>query len=149
MNPYSEKYPGNGDFALVDGITGGLNFNDGRWQGFEGKDFEVIVDLHEIQKLKSVSINFLQAPDFWIFFPKRVTFKISNDNKLFNNTKTIINKHPLKTTDASIQSFEIDFDNIPGRFIKIKAENIGTCPVWHKGSGGNAWLFTDEIIVDN
>ncbi len=35
LNPYSEKYPLVMGIALVDGITGGLNFNDGRWQGFE------------------------------------------------------------------------------------------------------------------
>jgi len=25
---------------------------------------------------------------------------------------------------------------------------VGVCPEWHKGAGGKAWLFVDEIFVE-
>jgi hypothetical protein len=34
------------------------------------------------------------------------------------------------------------------RYIKVRAKNIGACPDWHPGSGGKAWLFVDEIMVE-
>ena len=33
-------------------------------------------------------------------------------------------------------------------YIKIVAENYGICPEWHLGSGGDTWLFLDEITVE-
>ena len=30
----------------------------------------------------------------------------------------------------------------------VTATNIKTCPPWHAGAGGKAWMFTDEIIVE-
>ena len=38
-------------------------------------------------------------------------------------------------------------EGIKSRYIKLKASNIGQCPEYHPGSGGKAWIFTDEIII--
>ena len=35
-----------------------------------------------------------------------------------------------------------------GRFVRLLAENLGICPDWHKGAGGKAWLFIDEITIN-
>jgi hypothetical protein len=32
--------------------------------------------------------------------------------------------------------------------IRVVAKNIGTCPDWHQGAGGKAWIFADEIIIE-
>ena len=42
----------------------------------------------------------------------------------------------------------MDMNKANARYIKVKATNIGECPEWHKGAGGKAWLFVDEIIVE-
>ena len=34
------------------------------------------------------------------------------------------------------------------RFIRIAAENIGSCPEWHTGAAGKAWIFVSEIVVE-
>jgi hypothetical protein len=44
--------------------------------------------------------------------------------------------------------FKADLNNLAARFVKIHAANIGTCPDWHKGTGGKTWLFVDEIIIN-
>jgi hypothetical protein len=33
-------------------------------------------------------------------------------------------------------------------YIRIHAKNIAVCPEWHKGAGGKAWLFVDEIMIN-
>ena len=30
----------------------------------------------------------------------------------------------------------------------MKAQNVKVCPKWHKGAGGKAWLFVDEIVIE-
>lgn len=34
------------------------------------------------------------------------------------------------------------------RYVRTHALNVGVCPDWHAGAGGDAWLFVDEIVVE-
>jgi len=145
--PYNEKYPGSGELSLVDGITGSLSFNDGKWKGFEEVDFEAVLDFSTVQKVNNISINFLQSTDFWIFAPEYVSVSFSTDGKYFNSEKKIINKTLAEVVDLSINNFSVNLDNIETRYVKIHAKNIETCPAWHIGAGGKAWLFVDEIVI--
>ncbi|MGA2586453.1 MAG: hypothetical protein ABSF88_05470 [Candidatus Aminicenantales bacterium] len=31
---------------------------------------------------------------------------------------------------------------------RSKTKSALRCPPWHKGAGGKAWLFIDEIVID-
>ena len=44
----------------------------------------------------------------------------------------------------------IDFEQeiaSPIRYIRVRAKNMGACPEWHPGSGGDYWIFIDEITL--
>jgi alpha-L-fucosidase len=41
----------------------------------------------------------------------------------------------------------IPLNGVKARYVKLVAENVGICPAWHKGAGGDAWLFVDEILM--
>ena len=47
-----------------------------------------------------------------------------------------------------VEDFSFSFKELTGRYVKIKAYNIGKCPNWHKGAGGKAWVFCDEVIIE-
>ena len=38
--------------------------------------------------------------------------------------------------------------NQSARYVLIKAINREVCPNWHAGSGGKAWVFSDEIVIE-
>jgi hexosaminidase len=146
-SPYAAKYSGGGPAALIDGIKGTTNFHDGLWQGFEGVDFEGIIDLGEVKEISSVSPTFLFNQDSWIFLPVQVEISLSADNIAFNNIKTIVNDVPQKSTDVLIKEFAASYNKEKARYIKVKALSIKKCPDWHSGAGGKAWLLIDEIVV--
>lgn len=145
--PYSEKYPASGSLALVDGLRGSLNYNDGRWQGFEGDDFDVTIDLGKTTTVGSVSADFLQSTDFWIFYPAQVTFSTSLDGQKFTSVALVKNENPAGGPDLSRKNFTAGFTSQPVRYVRIQAQNIKTCPSWHAGAGGKAWLFIDEVDI--
>ena len=58
---YSEFYESNRDYTLIDGKIGSLNFKDGNWQGFFGKDIKCIIDLKETISVSKVKSNFFQC----------------------------------------------------------------------------------------
>lgn len=146
--PYNERYNGGGAMALTDGRTGSTDFQKGEWQGFEGKDLEVVIDLTKTTEIKNLSINFLGDPDKWIFLPREVVFSVSDDGKNFKRVADILNDLPVTNNDLLVKKFSSKIDNNSARYLKVFAKNIGTCQPWHKGAGGKAWLFVDEVAID-
>jgi predicted alpha-1,2-mannosidase len=144
---YSPAHTGGGPLGLIDSIKGSSNFNTDAWQGYEGNDLLAVVDLGKVQKISSVSTSFLQNVGSWIFYPKKVEYLISSDNKNFTN---IYNENITTTkenSDNGIKNIKADMENDHARYVKVIAKNFGVCPTWHVASGGKAWLFIDEITI--
>jgi hypothetical protein len=147
VTPYSPKYPACGDTGLTNGIRGGDSF-ELNWVGFEGSDVEIVVDLERLVPIRSVRMDFIQASDFWIFLPKRVSYFVSGDGESFRRVAEIGHDAP-ETRDADgVRTFAAELDGAQARYVRVHAVNRKTCPEWHVGAGGSCWLFTDEIIVE-
>lgn len=147
-NLYHERYRANGENSLIDGIRGTENFKDGNWQGYEGEDFEAVIDLGTEQEIQKVIPRFYLNSNSWIFLPAQVEVSLSLDGKDFFVNKTIVNDIPQKNAEIILKDFTTDFNFVRARFIKVVGKNIKICPEWHPGAGGKAWLFIDEIVVE-
>ncbi len=145
---YSSKYPGGGDLSLVNSLRGSENFRDDLWQGFEGNNLDVVIDLGKEQTVSSFSIGTLQSVNSWIFFPKTVIILASDDGEEFDQVAEIHNDVSDKLKGNILKTFEAEVNKTKTRFVRIVAENIGVCPQWHPGAGGKAWIFVDEIIIE-
>lgn len=145
---YDNKYPGSGIYTLIDGFIGSSDFNNGKWQGFNGNNLDVTIDLGEVKKINKISARFLRDIKSYIFLPQSVEYFVSNNKKDFKSIKKIISDLPNKEGKTIIKTFDFEPKNISARYIHIVAKNIGVCPDWHIGAGDKAWLFTDEIIIE-
>ena len=145
---YSEKFKASGKMALVDGRTGSPDFTDGRWQGFEGKDMEVVVDIGRVTPVWRITAGFLQSLPVWIFHPVEISFYISTDGKEYRMMGVIDNFPDRASLKDGVRYFESLIYGAPARFVRVRAKSIGVCPPWHHGAGGPAWLFADEVIVE-
>jgi predicted alpha-1,2-mannosidase len=146
---YSSQYTGGGDYALIDGIRGTSNWSGGGWQGYWGKDFVAVVDLGNIETVSGVGAGFLQDMGSWIWMPKRVDFELSVDGKTFVHAVSIVNEVPDNRGGVVTRDFVKPIAAQPARYVRIRAVNFGKIPEWHPGSGGNAWIFVDEILIDH
>ncbi len=144
-NPYSKKYRGGGNNALINGIKGSSNYYDGVWQAFKGDDMNVTIDLGEIQQINEVRIGFYDAVPSWIFLPVEVILKVSYNG---DNYQLLSSANDITGGDnSSIVNLEIKGLQSSARYIQIIAKNIGICPPGHPGEGKKAWLFIDEIEI--
>jgi len=143
----SWKYPANGIKTLTDGLRGDEDYRF-NWLGFEGEDMEVVLDLGEITTIKKVSADFLQVILSWVFLPQQIEVSISDDGNNFKNVSIVKNTESLEKDGAFIQTFYAEFAPVQTRYIKVKADNIEICPDWHIGHPLEAWIFTDEIVVE-
>jgi hexosaminidase len=148
LSNYSDKYSAGGNDALTNSLRGSVNLGDGRWQGYEGNDMEVVIDLGTETDINKVITGCLQTVGSWVFFPEVVSFFGSTDGKTFKALGTARNKISLKDPERKIQDFTIELSGEKARYIKVLAVNTGICPEWHSGAGEPAWLFVDEIIVE-
>ncbi len=147
-NPPVEKYSGSGDFTLTNSMRGSSNHSDGRWLGFKQVDMEAVIDLGEVISVKKISSSYLNNIKSWIFLPSKVSYAISKDGNNFEPIAVMENEYPENFSENIVKEFTSEFKEKETRYIKIIAKNINICPDWHMGSGGKAWLFCDEVMVD-
>ena len=145
---YSPQYTAGGDLALIDGIRGGKDFRTGAWQGYEGVDFDAVVDLGKIQTIHKISAGFLQDIGSWIWMPIFVKYAVSTDGKNFHPVGRVKNKVPDNDYSVIVKDFTKRLHHVKGRYVKVHAKNYGTVPQWHPGAGGKAWIFIDEIVIE-
>ena len=144
---YSSQYTGGGDFALIDGIRGTTNWSGGAWQGYWGKDFVALIDLGNVQTVSQVGAGFLQDVGSWIWMPRRVEIELSTDGKTFGPALPVANDVSERQEGVVTRDFVTTIPPQNARYIRIRAVNFGKIPSWHPGSGGDAWIFVDEILV--
>ncbi|MBN2279095.1 MAG: GH92 family glycosyl hydrolase [Candidatus Marinimicrobia bacterium] len=144
----SGHYSGDGETTLIDYNTGSENLASGQWLGFEGQDFEAVVDIFETKEIHLISTNFIQHMEKWVFMPLDVTYSVSDDGENFTTVATLKHDIPMEKEGPVIRKFSQKFSNLRARYVKVHARNIKVCPPWHRGNGGPAWIFIDEIVVE-
>lgn len=144
--PPSPKYPGQGPDTLINGKLSSRDFHDPEWMGFEKDDLEAEIDLGKVMEVKSVTGHFLQDQSSWIFRPANVRVSVSKDGREYQELKE--NRKPVKSDYSSkVVKVKTRVEQKEVRYIRVHAQNVGECPKWHIGSGGKAWIFCDEIVV--
>ncbi|NDI99988.1 alpha-mannosidase [Flavobacterium sp. LaA7.5] len=145
---YNPQYHAGGADGLIDGIHGDGNWRKGDWQGYQGQDFEAVIDLQKKIPVTNIAARFLQDSRSWILMPTKVEFYTSDDNKNFTLIDTIENTIAPQDYAIQVTDFGTNPENVTARYIKVKAYNYGTLPEWHQGHGGEAFIFIDEITVE-
>ncbi|MDL2297054.1 DUF4838 domain-containing protein, partial [Bacteroidales bacterium OttesenSCG-928-E04] len=144
----SPKYNSKGAAALTDGLFGFLDYRY-HWLGFEGEDMEAIVDLGEVKEINYMSVNFLEVPLSWIFYPVRTTFYCSTDKISWKKVGELSNPSTENLPHYAIRNDEVNFSPVAARYVKVVANSMKTCPEWHRGYGLPCWIFADEIVVND
>lgn len=150
--------------ALTDGVFGSdesWRFPDKigvNWVGYEGEHMEFILDLGEVQPVRSVNMEFLnaQAQPKWhqTILPKFVEYQLSVDGVNYENPIRIDNPHDPNPdnnpdiTKVRVQPFKADIGSKDARYIKVHAESPIEMPSWHIRAGSPAKIYTDEIVVN-
>lgn len=143
----NRQYHAGGPEGLIDGVLGSENWRKGDWQGYQGQDFEAVIDMQMETAVTEVSARFLQDSRSWILMPTKVEFYTSADNVNFALAATANNDVNPKLDATTIRTFSAQAQIARARYIKVKAYNFGALPQWHQGYGGEAFIFIDEITV--
>lgn len=135
--PYWRNYPANGEQTLTDGIRGGWNYSDQRWQGFVGNPrIDAVIDLDEVKTIHSVGADFMQicGPD--VYMPTKVIISASEDGEHYS-VLAEVNHKVTKDDKVSFKNFGWK-GKTRARYIRYQAD---------ADSKIGGVLFIDEIVV--
>ncbi|MEN9987310.1 MAG: hypothetical protein RLZZ585_349 [Bacteroidota bacterium] len=135
---------------LINGIKGTTDYQY-NWQGWQGRNAELIIDLGKIDSISNIRLNFLENNSAWIVGPKSLNVHIAtNLAELDASTSfqgSIENPDAGKQLPAGTYPLQLTLPSkTAGRFIYIQVINPGALPKW-RGVDGDGWLFIDEIEI--
>lgn len=139
---YHNSYQGEGEYGLVNTLRGTKNFHDGHWQAWLGKDMEAVVDMGNETAIHKVIIGTMENQGPGIYFPVAVTVYLSNDGENYKEAGKIERSY-ARNPAFDLKDFEIAFKEQSVRYVKVVVTNLKKTP-----SGGDVWLFVDEILID-
>ena len=136
----------NKEYALTDSKLGSLDFRDGNWQGFWGTDLEILIDLEKQINIESISANFYQYNNSWIFFPEYFEAWKSDDNTNWTQIGKSLNGINPEKRGKLIQTLSINNINDKVRYIKVKAKNILLTPHLGFVTAENYSIYYTQMI---
>ena len=137
LGRYAEKYRAEGDNTLTNGLRGDWGYLEGRWQGFiDSTGVDVVVDMGKVTDIRDVRVDFMHLYESVIYTPETIELMVSDDDKNFKTIDTV--RPGIKASeDYLVYPYKWKGD-VKGRYVRVKALSR------EKG----AWIFTDEIIVN-
>ncbi len=142
------KYSGKGGKTLMDLKRGTTNFVDGNWIGYENQHMTATIEFKNQTTVSNISVGSLSIPNDWIFFPTGYTIWGSVDGNNFTKIKTV--KLPIQKPSVIIErkAYNIDFDPIALKKVRLLVESPLKNPDWHAVPGGNSFIFVDELVFN-
>lgn len=148
VHPPSSKYAPLA--CLFDGRFGSeVDFHSG-WCGWEGEDMALTVDLPGPTHLGSIRMRFLRDQRNWIFAPARVRIDVSRDGQHWEMVYQGGERSASEARQEIVGVVEhvATFASRTITHLKVTAETLPAVPSWHRGAGGRAWVFADELVVE-
>jgi hypothetical protein len=144
----SPGYRGFGASALTDGCLGEPTHAAPEWLGFLGDDLDATVDLRAPREIRALAVHYLVSTSVGVFPPRRVEFAVSDDGRHFATLCTVEPEMPGRPAGPSTASATAGGLNAGGRYVRVRAVNLGMLPGWMVKQPIKAWLFVDEILVN-
>ncbi len=137
-----------GAATLTDGVNGTLNYNDGRWLGFEGKDMEAVIDLEKERNIKTISIYYQVCTKDRIFEPIGFIIEVSDDGINYTKISSKEGDPEKWKNEVNLKVYDATFAPTKGRYVRVTVKNRGICPSGYTYVGSKSWILVDEITVN-
>ncbi len=133
--------------TLVDLVKARAEARDPAWQGYEGNDLEVVLDLGRKLDLYELELSCFENHNARIFLPVKVVVEVSVDGRKFEKAAEKEFPLPEKPGTAGVKSLYVSLRGSEARFVRLKAASAGVVPEGFRNAGQKVWMLFDEIYV--
>ena len=149
------EYSGGGKFALADGEIGSNNFRDGKWQGYEGQDVELLYHWPEATDISDITVRYIHNFSAWILAHTDIEIYVKDGDGYKLAAQRHFDVEQIKGAgfgedqkkDVNVFAHTIDRLKLHTTDMKIVIRNPGKLPKEHYAAGYDSYLFMDEIII--
>ncbi|HLG40841.1 MAG TPA: FN3 associated domain-containing protein, partial [Chitinophagaceae bacterium] len=134
--------------TLINLGKGDKNFRSGKWVGFRNNSMEALLVFDQPAVVSTVSVSSLVDIDSYLMPPLSLEVWGGDDTKQLKLLSRIIPAQPARSQPSYLKLYEVKFQPITARYLKIIANPVLKLPKWHPGKGQRGWFFTDEIFVN-
>lgn len=146
MGSKPEQYTGGDEFALTNGVSGGIKtWNN--WVGLVNRNIDPVIDFGQPTAFGKVTFNFVNAKASWIWPPTAAELYGSDDGTNFK----LLSSKSIDTESlegATVEKVTLDAPNAKVRYLKLLVKAYGIIPKGWPGETNGAWLFVDEVVVE-
>lgn len=149
LQPINKKYKYDGEITLIDGLSGGNGYNDGRWIAFYGNNMEAVIDLKKSEPVNKAWVRLNINIGDQVFDLRKFIVSVSDDGENFREVAS--ENYPAITENYKngIYVREVSFDSVNARYIKLTVvPEMNIEADWHYGKNSPAYLFIDEVGVE-
>lgn len=147
--PPDEQYKGGSSNILIDLEKGeSNNFKSGKWLGYRNNRMESVFDFKQPQTVSSVTISTLIDIGSYIMPPAQIEIWGAGENGVYKKIKSLTPQQPTAIQPAFLKGFEISFEPVILKSVKVIAVPVGKLPAWHPGKGDKGWVFVDEVFFN-
>lgn len=145
--PWSPRYAAGGALALIDGVKGTRKYRDGKWQGFEGTDLVLEIDMKSSREVNSLSAGFLQYPGRRITWPEAVSFALSDNGKNWREVASFNIDPGEQRQGIKLKELTAKVERESARYVRVTMLHPKVAQD-QEGRSGSAWLLMDEITIE-
>ena len=136
----------NGDLSILTNGIKGANDYKVQWLGWEGKDFNLVLDMERPVNAASIEISSLWDPKSWVLHPASVSCLVSKNGKDYMSIGKIVTEGDQQQEEIS-RVFKFKAPDYAIRHIKFEVKGTIHLFGWHPSAGWKSWVFIDEITV--
>jgi len=143
--PPNSQYTGGGKDALIDGINGTVNWQAGRWQGYQNEVVTFDLDFKEKRKVSTVSASFVSDARSWILMPSKV--EVYSEGKLIGSQSYVVDAF---TEGNFLETITVELDpKVKMDKLQVRIYSAGRLPKGHPGftMDGDSFFFVDELKI--
>lgn len=146
-DPLPSKKYSNGDLTYLTNGVRGANDYKVHWLGWEGQDFELVLDLEEVKDANTIEISTLWDKKSWILHPLSISCFVSKDGDNYQ----FIGKHTVEGDqfkESPNRNYLFETKGKKYRYVKFDVKGTMKLFDWHPSAGYTSWVFVDEIVVE-
>ena len=144
----AEEYKDAKNKTLIDLVKGDNDFRSGKWVGFRKNKMEDLLLFNHPVVVSSVTMSTLIDIGAYLMPPLSIEVWGGDDPKKLNLLRRITPEQPTMQKPPYQKGYEVKFDPVSVKYIKVVAVPVPKLPTWHPGKGDKGWVFTDEIFVN-
>ena len=133
---------------LTDGQKGDFNYGNGKWIGYHGTPMQAVLYFDTVKTISSVTVSSLINIDGYIMPPLQLEVWAGSDLAHLRLLKKMNPLQPEKVVPAYLKGFDLTFEPVKEKFIKVVVVPVPKLPSWHRGKGDKGWAFVDEIFLN-